>query len=269
MKTKIVSVLLIVMMALTLAACASKPAAPAGAAPEAKKAAIERERIDYAFADAGLDYDSELMKAIAESNYNYIRTRYNLQSTDKIVIAQYKSSRSRDQAWAVALNRLAAEMALDLKKSVIAVTGADLNDTEMLAVFTSAMRAKVDIVGQEKVAEYWIKTREKDNDTGKRTDYYSYYIIYRFDESVYGQMVNNYLKQVIKNIDDEESRKRIGSLAAELREGDRNKSADTAAYQAQLERVNKVAPTPIADTEEDQASIEATETLDDLDAYLS
>jgi hypothetical protein len=198
--------------------------------------------LDWSNRNLGEAYNPQWLKDLVMGKTQSIREDYNLGCIDDTIIrysvgtSPATSSGSyiggKNNAMTIADSNYSAELANELKRVVLSQTGGFLNGTEFKTLNNAVSAAKVTLVGQQRVIDFWQLVETRNSMTGERTREYIYYIVYATSKTNWNAMVDMYLKQVLGYIPAE--RRAQVEAAAKAASGQENiKSQDDLLNQLQ------------------------------------
>jgi hypothetical protein len=189
--------------------------------------------LDWANRGLGEPYNPDWLKHIVEGNTQDIRKMYELGDSSRDIV-RYTVGTARatssgayiggmNNAMTVADNNYAVELANELKRIVLSQTGAFLNGTEFQALNNAVGAAKVTLVGQRRLMDFWQLVETRNSMTGERTRQYIYYIVYTTSKVNWDAMIDMYLKQVLGYL----PKDRLAEVAAATKAASTQETAKT------------------------------------------
>lgn len=252
---------------LMFTACASGPVPETSAAPEVT--VLTGEVVDWADRNLGNPQQPAwVYDLVVAKNSEAAKTQLNI-GEGRVVKFSTATSSTLANAQSLSRTNYAATLSRELKISVIAMAGSDLDNGQLAALDTVATKTMATLTGQREEAYFWQRIVGVDPVSKRKTDEYVYYTVYSMDESTWDAILRKYLTDIIgDNSISEDSKRRIGALYSELLANEQQSTAQKAAemqasYETQIERIGGSA----AEISKD-ASVANVEKAADYSAYL-
>jgi hypothetical protein len=166
---------------------------------------------------------------------------------DKVLKVGISRAPALNAAQTIADVQYAARLANQLKQSVIAKAAITLgSDDQFSVVNDAATKTIVDIAGQERLTDFW-QLNETVDKNGKTLTAYNYYVVYACDPDVWSKLVAKYLYDLTDKISDQQAKRTIAGMFAEIdAETRRDAEKSEAEFAAEIRARQAALVTPIA-----------------------
>jgi hypothetical protein len=172
------------------------PAPTVASAPLTVSTPTQQYVLDWSNRGLGGEYAPQWLKDIVIGDSTLVKKAYGLGDDDLVRFAVASDS-SKNDAMTVADNNYAMQLANELKRTVLTQTGAFLSGAEFQTLNNAVSGAKVTLVGQRRLLDFWQLVETRNTMTGERTREYMYYIVYTVDKLNWDETVNMYVKELL------------------------------------------------------------------------
>jgi hypothetical protein len=184
------------------------------------------------------------LKTLVRGNSSQFKAEYaNLVNAGDIVRYTVVSNPNRNVASTLADVNMAAQLANELKRTVLTRAASSLQEGEFEVINNTATEAKVTLVGNRRVTDFWQLVETEDTRSGTKTTEYVYYIVYAFPVNSWNTMFSYYMRDVFKDMPESPGKQEMRNMYAELeadtrREQEKSEAqfkAEIAAQQAKID----------------------------------
>ena len=187
----------------------------AAASAEAKKTADQGRGLDWANRGLGEDASPAWLLPAVRGNFTVFKSDWQI-SGDKVLKVGVSRAPALNAAQTIADVQYAARLANQLKQSVVSKAAITLgSDDQFSVVNDAATKTMVTIAGQERLTDFWQKTETVDKN-GKTVTAYNYYVVYACDPDVWSKLVAKYLVDLTDKIPDQQAKRTIAGMFAEI-----------------------------------------------------
>jgi urease beta subunit len=192
-------------IAALFAACASKPAAPS--APAAKENNVEISAMkstirDWSNRTVGEDSIPSWLKPLLRGDSAAVRQAYGITNPTNRVKYSTAKRQNLDEAQVLAGNIFAQRIAFELKQYVVAATANRLDQGQQDIVEEITTVTKINITGNERVADFWHLVETEDPSSGMKIREYVCYVVWSMRDDIWQQLVRKYVNDIIGKIPD-------------------------------------------------------------------
>jgi hypothetical protein len=231
------------------ASCASKQDASAALSAQAERTANDQKTLDWSNRSIGEIASPVWLLPAMRGNWTAFKQEWQV-SPDKVLKIGVARNASLNAAQTIADVQYAARLANQLKQTVLTRAAISLgSDGEFDTVQDAATKTLVSVAGQERLTDFW-QLIETDEDNGKKSRAYVYYVVYACDSAVWDQVVAKYLYDIVGQLPDKKTQQTISGMFNEINaeiKYEREKS--DAQFQAEVaaqQRALTQAPQPVA-----------------------
>jgi hypothetical protein len=189
---------------------------------EALKTADKQRILDWKDRSLGEDASPDwLIPAATRGNFSIFKRDWQI-TGDKVLKAGVARADKLNAAQTIADVQYAARLANQLKQSVLSRAAISLqSDDQLAAAQDAATRTSVTMAGQERLTDFW-QLLETTDSRGRTTQVYVYYVVYAYDSEVWSKLVAKYLYDIVENVPQQEAKKQIADMFAEIDAETRN-----------------------------------------------
>jgi hypothetical protein len=237
--------------------CASKPApvpeytqnasgsATAAASEAARKTADKSRVLDWANRGLGEEASPAWLLPAVRGNFRIFKQDWQIRD-DKVLKVGVARAPALNAAMTIADVQYAARLANQLKQSVISKAAITLGSDDQFNVANdAATKTIVTIAGQERLTDFW-QLRETVDKNGKTVRVYDYYVVYACDPDVWSKLVSKYLFDLVDKIPEQQAKRTIAGLFAEIDAETRyEKEKSEAEFAAEIRAQQAALVTPI------------------------
>jgi hypothetical protein len=258
-KRKVFAVLAAV-VAVLFVGCASDPAPvinytqndpgtpTARASEEARQTADKSRVLDWANRGLGEEASPAWLLPAVRGNWRIFKQDWQIRD-DKVLKVGVARAPALNAAMTIADVQYAARLANQLKQSVVAKAAITLgSDDQFNVVNDAATKTLVTIAGQDRLTDFW-QLRETVDKNGKTVRTYDYYVVYACDPDVWGKLVAKYLYDLTDKIPDQQAKRTIAGMFAEIdaeTRYEKEKSEAQFAAEIRAQQAALVSPVPPA-----------------------
>ncbi|GHV82483.1 hypothetical protein AGMMS49991_10410 [Spirochaetia bacterium] len=218
----------------------------AAASAEAKKTADQGRVLDWANRGLGEDASPAWLLPAVRGNFRVFKQDWTI-SNDKVLKVGVSRAPALNAAMTIADVQYAARLANQLKQSVTTKAAITLgSDDQFSVVNDAATKTTVTIAGQERLTDFWQLTETVDK-SGKTVKAYNYYVVYACDPDVWSKLVAKYMFDLTDKIPDQQAKRTIAGLFAEIdaeTRYEREKSEAEFAAEIRAQQAALVTPIP-------------------------
>ena len=220
--------------------------ATAIASAEARKTANKARVLDWANRGLGEEASPAWLLPAIRGNWKIFKQDWQIRD-DKVLKAGVSRATALNAAMTIADVQYAARLANQLKQSVITKAAITLgSDDQFTVVNDAATKTTVTIAGQERLTDFWQLTETVDKN-GKTVKAYNYYVVYACDPDVWSKLVAKYLYDLTEKIPDQQAKRTIAGMFAEIDAETRYEKEKTEAqFAAEISARQAALVTPIA-----------------------
>jgi hypothetical protein len=252
---------------LLLAGCTSGPKTEGGISPRALNTVTKPTRqviLDWSDRAMGQDENPAWLKPlVVNKNPAPFRQAMGIPN-ETIVRHTVFTHRNRNVAGTVALVQFNADIARELKTTVLTEAGAGLDGGEFGAINDSVLKTKVTLTGLSKAAEFWQLVETENLETHQKEQNYMFYIVYTIRPDIWDAQVAKFLLDVVGKIPDNKTQQKLASMFDEIKEDTKREQARSdAQFQQELAAREKALEAQLAaDVKAQDAQIARDERTD-------
>jgi hypothetical protein len=200
--------------ALITAGCASAPASPAAAPPPTAKE-IQREQsannvdtqarhstvIDWVNRTVGEDPVPLWLKPLIKGNSGPVKQEYGINPNARVKFSLAQRA-NREEARVQSGLIFNAQIAQELKTYVMTAAGQTLDEGQIDIVEEITTATKINITGNERVADFWQLVETEDPGTKIKSREYVYYVVWAIPQATWTALIRKYVNDVIGQLPD-------------------------------------------------------------------
>jgi hypothetical protein len=232
--------------AVVMAACKSPPVVTESATPTL--AEIDRSQdannvdtqslrstvLDWSNRTVGEDSVPLWLKPLIKGNSGPVKSEFGINPTSRVDYSIAQRS-NRDEARVQAGLLFNAKIANALKTYVVTGAAQILNEAQMDIVEDITTATKINITGNERVADFWQLVETEDPSTRVKTREYVYYVTWAMPASTWTALTRKYLNDVIGKIPDRQVQTNLANAYNDIQAAaDRETEMTDAEFQQRL-----------------------------------
>jgi hypothetical protein len=198
--------------ALVAAGCASKPA-PQDAVPTAAEVRLEQNAnnvgtqpmrstvIDWSNRNIGEDSVPLWLKPLIKGNSGPVKSEYSVDPDSRVKFSLAQRA-NREEARVQAGLLFNAQIANELKIYVMTAAAQTLDEGQIDIIEEITTATKVNITGNERVADFWQFVETEDPATRVKSRTYIYYVVWAIPQATWTALTRKYVNDVIGKIPD-------------------------------------------------------------------
>jgi hypothetical protein len=231
--------------ALVTAGCASKPAVQ-DAMPTA--AEVRREQnannvdtqpmrstiLDWSNRNVGEDSVPLWLKPLIKGNTGAVKSEYSINPDARVKFSLAQRA-NREEARVQAGLLFNAQIANELKTYVMTAAAQTLNEGQIDIIEEITTATKVNITGNERVADFWQLVETEDPATRVKSRTYLYYVVWAMSQETWTALTRKYVNEVIGKIPDRQVQINVTNAYGDIQAAaDRENEMTDAEFQQKL-----------------------------------
>jgi len=170
--------------------------------------------VDWSNRNLGEESVPSWLKPLVKGNTQFVKQEFSINPSARVKYSIAQRA-NREEARVSAGLVFAAQIANELKQYVVTSAAQTLNQGQMEIVEEITTATKINITGNQRVADFWqlVETTEP---SGVKRREYIYYVIWSMDEGIWTQLVRKYVNDVIGKIPDTQAQRNIANAYAEI-----------------------------------------------------
>lgn len=220
MKLRIIITVIVTAVIVTLAACAGMADSKLQTKSAQNTNNVETKPLasvvlDWNNRNLGEDSMPSWIRPLTRGNTQVVRQEFGIPANSRIKYSVAQRA-NREEARVLAGLNFNQQIAYELKTYVVTASAGTLNQGQMEIVDEITTSTKINITGNERVADFWQLVETTDNVTGAKTREYLYYIVWAMNNNIWDQLVRKYVNDVIGVIPDRQVQVNIANAYNEI-----------------------------------------------------
>jgi len=171
--------------------------------------------LDWSNRNLGEESVPVWLKSLVKGNTQVVKQEFGINPAARVKYSIAQRA-NRDEARVLAGLLFAAQIASELKQYVITGAAQSLNQGQMDIVEEITTATKINITGNQRIADFWQLVETTDDRSGARVREYVYYVVWSIEESIWSQLVRKYVNDVIGQIPDRQVQVQVANAFGEI-----------------------------------------------------